>query len=206
MKRSFSNIVSLRGAYHFPILAALAIITFDVASPSKAETLLTYTVDGTYNNGGGTVTGTFTTDATIAALASGDRGTITSINLVETSSGGINFGNTFNFTDPNPLFVSLTTEDGPGSIEQLFDNDGGNQLNLGFDLDGGALATTGFGHSFVLTEFSGAPGFVVSGTITEGAGIAAGVPEPASWALMLVGFGGLGAAMRTCRRANTAVA
>jgi hypothetical protein len=28
----------------------------------------------------------------------------------------------------------------------------------------------------------------------------AGVPEPASWAMMLVGFGGLGAAMRSARR------
>jgi hypothetical protein len=33
-----------------------------------------------------------------------------------------------------------------------------------------------------------------------------GVPEPTSWALMLVGFGGLGAAMRTRRRAKPATA
>jgi hypothetical protein len=31
-----------------------------------------------------------------------------------------------------------------------------------------------------------------------------GVPEPASWAMMLVGFGGLGVAMRSRRRLNTA--
>jgi PEP-CTERM motif len=32
------------------------------------------------------------------------------------------------------------------------------------------------------------------------------VPEPATWAMMLIGFGGLGAAMRTSRRAKAATA
>lgn len=36
--------------------------------------------------------------------------------------------------------------------------------------------------------------------ISEVAGIAAGVPEPASWALMILGFGGVGAALRRQRR------
>ncbi|MGH6986311.1 MAG: PEPxxWA-CTERM sorting domain-containing protein [Caulobacteraceae bacterium] len=36
-------------------------------------------------------------------------------------------------------------------------------------------------------------------------GFQVGVPEPATWALMLVGFGGLGATMRSARRKKTAV-
>lgn len=43
---------------------------------------------------------------------------------------------------------------------------------------------------------SGHAWFATSGSITSNGG----VPEPASWALMLLGFGGLGAMMRTRRR------
>ncbi len=35
---------------------------------------------------------------------------------------------------------------------------------------------------------------------------ASGVPEPAAWALMLVGFGGLGAALRSARKGRAAFA
>ena len=40
--------------------------------------------------------------------------------------------------------------------------------------------------------------------ISEVAGISAGVPEPASWALMILGFGGAGAALRAQRRRQPA--
>ena len=35
--------------------------------------------------------------------------------------------------------------------------------------------------------------------------VAAGVPEPATWAMMLVGFGGLGGLLRRRRTASLAV-
>ena len=42
--------------------------------------------------------------------------------------------------------------------------------------------------------------------ISDVAGIAAGVPEPASWALMILGFGGAGAALRGRRRQQASLA
>jgi hypothetical protein len=167
------------------MLSAL-VISASMATAATADTFLTYTVDGTYNNGGGTITGTFTVDATVAATAPGGTRDLTAINLVQTGSGGVN---SFNFTDTSVASDYLYQ---PPSFYNLTINDGGNLLNLGFDLDGGALATTGFGNSTVETEFSGAPIFVVSGTITEGPGMTAAVPEPSTWAMMILGFMGVG--------------
>jgi hypothetical protein len=170
------------------MLSAL-VISASMATAAKADVFTTYTVDASYNNGGGTITGTFTVDATVAATAPGGTRDLTAINLVETASGGLNIGNTFNFT--NTSFASDTLDQAP-SFYDLNINDGGNMLTLGFDIGGGALATTGFGHSSVETQFPGVVTFVVSGTITEGAGITAAVPEPSTWAMMILGFCGLG--------------
>jgi hypothetical protein len=57
--------------------------------------------------------------------------------------------------------------------------------------------------SFVVTDTGPPSAFLVSG-LAGTADVGGGVPEPASWGLMLVGFGGLGAALR--RRRGSAVA
>ena len=45
-------------------------------------------------------------------------------------------------------------------------------------------------------DFGGTANFIVYDDITFGSDIAGGVPEPSTWAIMLIGFFGLGAAMR----------
>jgi hypothetical protein len=69
-------------------------------------------------------------------------------------------------------------------------------------------------HIAGLSTLSGTQTLVVNGT-SGGSGAFAGtiafapfvgVPEPASWALMIMGFGGLGAVVRTRKRASSATA
>jgi hypothetical protein len=54
--------------------------------------------------------------------------------------------------------------------------------------------------------FGGSANFIGFDNITLGSATAGGVPEPATWAMMLMGFGGLGAAMRSARRKQAALA
>jgi hypothetical protein len=63
--------------------------------------------------------------------------------------------------------------------------------------------TTGSTHIYFASDIYGTNGKTgnVGATLTAG-----GVPEPASWALMLVGFGGLGAALRHRRSQALALA
>ncbi|MBV8593432.1 MAG: PEPxxWA-CTERM sorting domain-containing protein [Caulobacteraceae bacterium] len=64
------------------------------------------------------------------------------------------------------------------------------------------VAFTGTAHS---VDFGGSADYIAFDNITLGASSPT-VPEPASWALMLVGVGGLGAALRGSRRKAIAAA
>jgi hypothetical protein len=73
--------------------------------------------------------------------------------------------------------------------------------SLTFDITGANLSVKAAnpynGHTiYFATDVVGAQG--LTGAIGGGAVV---VPEPASWGLMILGFGGIGAAMRTRRRA-----
>jgi hypothetical protein len=59
----------------------------------------------------------------------------------------------------------------------------GNGFAIPFLTDGGSMSFTG----------AGADNLVFNAVVSD-------VPEPGAWALLLVGFGGLGAVMRTRRR------
>lgn len=71
--------------------------------------------------------------------------------------------------------------------------------NIRWDVNFGPSA------GFVRTNFGPFESYQASNTFQILGSVPGGVPEPASWALMLVGFGSLGAVLRQSRR-NTAVA
>ncbi|MGZ6018434.1 MAG: PEPxxWA-CTERM sorting domain-containing protein [Phenylobacterium sp.] len=53
---------------------------------------------------------------------------------------------------------------------------------------------------------TGDEGWGLENVQVTGAALAGGVPEPATWGLMIVGFGGMGAMMRRQRRLQPALA
>ena len=64
------------------------------------------------------------------------------------------------------------------------------------------LNLTGSSHTLELRQYAGKWQFV--GEVTFDGSVTAGVPEPASWALMIAGFGMVGGALRSRRRTSVA--
>ena len=98
----------------------------------------------------------------------------------------------------NGSAYSYNTADGNLVMHVLVTNQdnvpNGTQLNNGYmDADYTGTATT---RAYLVTGLASSAG--VGALVTQFNG---GVPEPATWALMLVGFGGLGAMLRSRRHA-----
>jgi len=109
----------------------------------------------------------------------------------------------YSFLDPTTnMTLFIQTPDGNFS-EQLVHN---GQFLAGFSFGYANATCTGLGANPCSQGLVGnTPGATISGQITgqvnlHSETLGPGVPEPASWALMLLGFGGLGAALRAQRR------
>jgi hypothetical protein len=168
--------------------------------------------------GAGSVIGTITTDGVLGTLVAGD---FTAWNLVLTGAGGANFTLTNgtsgvevgNVSDPyNP---HAGTADVTADIHNIYFNfDGGDGGYLGFQqapLYAGQQywcnASTGQGYDCSVgksvvpaayndpsSQYAFAGGKQIIASVATG-----GVPEPTAWALMVVGFAGLGVALRRRR-------
>jgi hypothetical protein len=193
MKRLAAGIVVGALAVACAVPAAAAIVTYDVNMD----------FDPTTQDGGpgvGTITGSFSIDTTTLDL--------TSIDLTEATNTSDTFGGAFG----SPTFTSLNFDSSSiasATSGQQSDAFGGQpflfvrvqsscceldsiEIGPGFQFDfataGGAVQSGNF--DSVTTEDR----FLFGAVTLEATG--GGVPEPASWALMLTGFGLTGGALR----------
>ena len=100
-------------------------------------------------------------------------------------------GTNFDSNSPTTFGTFLMDGTGPATIGVYsnfitFDYNYANPNHLTFDIGPDILSATNGGNNVIYSD----P--LVSGTF--------GVPEPATWALMMIGFGGLGAMLRSAKR------
>jgi PEP-CTERM motif len=203
------------------LIGAVALATTSLAAPANAALILdtsTFTVTANHDAGPDTVTINF--DSPVSSLTSalqltltGGTGNAFDFTYAFSRSGAANLVG-FGFdTNPNlasvtgitgPLaFAANTTFPGAGNIEACFYS--GNNCSAA---NGQATSFTG---TFTL-NFTGSAPFTLNDFVDRYASIAAlnnqsgeghpyvpnvpGVPEPATWAMMLLGFGAVGVALR----------
>ena len=129
-----------------------------------------------------------------------------------------NSGITADFTDTY-AFTLLTNGVGSGNVSANFSTGTGNSIFLtSVTINGKPITITKIGGNLTvaggdgISLLSGLNNIVISGTakgnVAYGGSITFvpnAVPEPATWAMMLVGFGMVGSAMRYRRRATKVV-
>jgi hypothetical protein len=116
-----------------------------------------------------------------------------------------NFTNTGVTSTFNVLINGVTIDD------FSFVSVGSGDVNFDFTSQFGPIAGDAYILSFVATSTvpggEGSWNFYPDGQVTlSGGALTAGVPEPASWALMILGFGAAGGALRSRRRVVAAAA
>jgi hypothetical protein len=196
------------------LLGAVAAAALGGAGVSQAA--ITYTVDQVI--GDGSVTGTITTDGATGLLSASD---ITAWNLLLTGKGGATFtlvngpsgvlvgnisqpfnptaGNNDLTADTQHIYFNYSGTDGGYLGFQTNPFYGGNNYwcnasqGQGFDCAVGKSVVPVL-YSDPSSQYQPASGEQII------ASVASSAPEPASWAMMLAGFGALGAALRRARR------
>ena len=179
---------------------ASAALSLTLAAGAASAANITYAVNRTV--GSGSVVGTITTDGAFGVLGAGD---IVAFNLELTGPG-----NSFNLTSPSNVYVNgvdLTATahdlsfDFSGADNGSFLLQQGPKNGRNYYCDATSSADCLQGESDVPGFYTDPSSQIVSRSGVQVIGVA-GVPEPASWALMLLGVSALGAALR--RRPATA--
>lgn len=186
-----------------------------IVNGAYAASTITYSINQII--GPGSAVGTITTDGTI--------GTLSAANIVDFYLTLNDGSNAVNLIWPNASVVVNKNACCNGGTPSAVDLTA-SASSLMFDYSGsdsGYFSISGSVGSICYTATSNCWGptgvglynvngdgrsvyIAQSGNQIIGNVVPAAVPEPATWALMLVGFGGIGAALRSRRRAATAQA
>lgn len=191
------------------VLTLLAAATAAVAAPSVASAATT--INGTLpvvlfdvgNTGGFAAGGTFTNSAAVVSgTGTGDFSPITSGALVELSAITATAGSAITFSSAFGSFVGTvkTYSASSSSLSSIL-----SLYSVGTFTPTGKLASYAPGAASLTFTFNqtGGAGSAISGSYTL-ASPPSGVPEPATWGMMIAGAGMAGAAVR--RRRSTKVA
>lgn len=167
------------------VIAAVVAAGTLAAMPSAAKADVTWLVSGTFSSGG-TVSGSFNINT---------YGYLSGYDLLTTAGDGFS---SFDYTEQNSYFSNGTfyvdaQPEYQGDLHLEFVGDlsvpvANNPIVIG----GPSYECQGSFSCYVPTD--GAIRYITGGFAS------AAVPEPAIWAMMLVGFGGLGVALRGQRR------
>jgi len=126
-----------------------------------------------------------------------DTGVGTVVQFVAPTSGLYSFAGSYQAHDVSPTGVDIAGY--VGTNQQFADTFAGGSRTFGFDAD----LTAGQRVSFLLGAAGNYTYDSTGFALTVAGPDVGGVPEPATWAMMILGFFGLGSTLR-CRRALTA--
>ena len=190
------------------ILGAVTAVSLFMLSATSAHAVIIYNVD--YSIGTGGVAGTITTDGSFGVLSAGNfiawTLVVTGLGAADTLTNlnsGVFTGGTDITADTNHIYFDFTHDDANPSylLFQKFFSSGQDYVcasNATYPLTPCFEGTSAIPRSF--DDGTATFGHPTSNEIIATAGA---IPEPATWAMMLAGFGAVGFAMR--RRQKVAV-
>ncbi|WP_293451435.1 PEPxxWA-CTERM sorting domain-containing protein [Phenylobacterium sp.] len=200
------------------LIAAFAAFTLAASAAQAAPVVYTITgsasghLDGqAFSDAGFTFTLTGDTDQVVAA------GTLQTLDPLISAQGVIDGFDGFTILTPTALYndtltgqvafdtylpglrnILLWKTTTPQDLTTAFGPVGSNPL---VQVIANVIPTTGGDLAFDIALYDGTAPVTFSSETRGSGGAPGGVPEPATWALMLVGFGGLGSALRRRRAA-----
>jgi len=176
------------------VSAAAAVVALAVAGSASAATYV-FSFDNADRSdayGAVDISGTFTVAGDLASMITGITGTVSGGATPNLTNGAIT--GLSPYADADNALYAVGAGNNDVSFSGVSFDVGGEDYNL-FTNNGG---------TYLLASGIDPVGYAQNGT--PGAFSVSPAPEPAAWAMMLVGFGGLGMAMRSRRNPALATA